>query len=189
MSEETSNENPEQDPTKDSQVSEINEKSNSEPTGPEAEMAELKTQLEKAQNDYLYLRAEFENYKKQMIKERSDYLKYGSERLVVGFLDVLDNFDRALTIDLDPAKPENIESYKQGMEMTAKEFKSTLKKFSVEEVECKGQPFDPNLHEALGAEETDQIPAGHISQVFKAAYKLHERVIRPAQVIVAKEKG
>ena len=69
------------------------------------------------------------------------------------------------------------------------EFKSTLKKFSVEEVECKGQPFDPNLHEALGAEETDQIPAGHISQVFKAAYKLHERVIRPAQVIVAKEKG
>ena len=135
MSEETSNENPEQDPTKDSQVSEINEKSNSEPTGPEAEMAELKTQLEKAQNDYLYLRAEFENYKKQMIKERSDYLKYGSERLVVGFLDVLDNFDRALTIDLDPAKPENIESYKQGMEMTAKEFKSTLKKFSVEEVE------------------------------------------------------
>lgn len=154
----------------------------------ENQLDEIQQQLEKAQSSYLYLRADFENYKKQMIKERSDYLKYGAERLVTAFLDILDNFDRALSVELDPTNKDSIESFRKGMEMTASEFKSTLKKFSVEEVECKGQPFDPNLHEALGSEETDQIPAGHISQVFKAAYKLHDRVIRPAQVIVAKAK-
>lgn len=185
MSEETQNSanNEENDSAKDSQ-----EQDNVTPIEKEvSEIDQLKADLAKAQSDFLYLRAEFENYKKQMIKDRSEYLKYGSERMIVAFLDIIDNFDRALEVELNPEKPENIESYKKGMEMTAGEFKAALKKFNVEEIPCKGEAFDPNLHEALGNQETADVPAGHISQVFKAAYKLHERVIRPAQVIVAKE--
>jgi molecular chaperone GrpE len=145
--------------------------------------------LERSKSDFLYLRAEFENYKKQALKERSEYLKYGSERIIVALLDVVDNFSRALATQLDPANPKSIDGFRHGMELTANEFKATFRRFNVEPVECLGKPFDPHLHEALGSEETDSTPPGHITQVFRPAYKLHDRVIRPAQVIVAKEKS
>ncbi|MEQ1878161.1 MAG: nucleotide exchange factor GrpE [Bdellovibrionia bacterium] len=154
-----------------------------------ASAQKLLTDLEKSRSDFLYLRAEFENYKKQVLKERSEYLKYGSERVIAALLDVLDNFSRALAMELDPGNKKNIELFKQGLELTASEFKATLKRFGVEPLECMGKPFDPHLHEALGSEESDQVKPGHISQVFRPAYKLHDRVIRPAQVIVAKEKS
>jgi molecular chaperone GrpE len=146
-------------------------------------------QLEKVKSEYLYMRAEFENYKKQQIKERSDYMKYGSERLILELLDVLDNFDRALKLELSGDKPETVESFRKGMELTASEFKSVLKKFGVEQLESKGLPFDPNFHEALGSEETDAVKPGYITNVFRSGYKLHDRMIRPGQVIVAREKS
>lgn len=146
-------------------------------------LAELQQQVEKWKNDYLYLRAEFETYKRNAIKERSEISKYGSERLVSDILTVADNFDRALATKLTP---ETIEVYSQGVKMTASELKSVLSKFGVNEIKCEGLAFDPNLHEALGAEESDTVAEGHILRVFRSAYKLHDRVIRPAQVIVAK---
>ena len=151
--------------------------------------SELQEQLAKAKNDYLYLMADFENYKKHMIKERSDYMKYGSERLIVELLDVLDNFNRALEMEVDAGQNESFDSFRKGIELTASEFRSTLKKFGVEELKCQGEPFDPTFHEALGSEETDAVKPGHIANVFKNAYKLHDRIVRPAQVIVAKEKS
>ena len=154
-----------------------------------ANAQKLLTDLEKSRSDFLYLRAEFENYKKQVLKERSEYVKYGSERIIVALLDVLDNFSRALVMELDPGNKKNVELFKQGLEMTANEFKATLKRFGVESLDCLGKPVDPHLHEALGSEETDQEKPGHITKVFRPAYKLHDRVIRPAQVIVAKEKS
>ncbi|MEY4617451.1 MAG: nucleotide exchange factor GrpE [Pseudomonadota bacterium] len=146
---------------------------------------QLQKDVEKWKNDYLYLRAEFETYKRNAIKERADITKYGSERLVNEILAVVDNFDRALNIK---ATPENIDVYSQGVKMSAAELKSVLTRFGVTEVKCEGIPFDPTLHEALGAEETDGVAEGHISKVFRSAYKLHDRLIRPAQVIVAKAK-
>ncbi len=146
-------------------------------------LTEALAQAEKFKNDFLYLRAEFENYKKGAIKERSDLVKYGSERLVVEILNAIDNFDRALE---HPVTSDNYANFVKGMEMTRKELKSALSKFSVAEVPCEGAAFDPMTHEALGAEESAQIKPGHILRVFKKAYKLHDRMVRPAQVIVAK---
>lgn len=137
-------------------------------------------------NDYLYLRAEFENYKKQMIKERSDLVKYGSERLLLALLDVLDIFDRALSSEI---KPENVNGFVDGIRLTAEELRSVLSRFGVSGHDPVGEPFDPLMHEALSTEETDRYPPGHITQVFRRAYRLHDRVIRPAQVVVAKELG
>ena len=139
---------------------------------------------ETIKDEYLYLRAEFENFKRQAIKERSDLVKFGNERLIVELLNVLDIFDSALQTDITP---ESIESFKKGMEMTASELRSLLGRYGVTCIDPSGQPFDPSLHEALSSEPTASVEPGHISQVFKKAYKLHDRVIRPAQVVVAKE--
>lgn len=144
----------------------------------------LRAELEKCKNDFLYLRADFDNYRKGVIKERSDLVKYGSERVFVELLDVLDNFERAISVELTP---ETIENYKKGIALTANELKKVLSKFGVVEQPSAGCPFDPTLHEALSSEETTEVPAGHIVRVFKKAYKLHDRVIRPAQVVVARE--
>lgn len=151
-----------------------------------AEVDELKSQLEKAKNDFLYLRAEFENYKRNAAKERSDLLKFGSERVLVDVLTVLDNFERALGVKVDP---ENIGPFVKGVEMTAQEIRNLIAKFGVVEIPSQGQPFNPNYHEALSSEETSEIPEGHVSRVFRKPYKLHDRVIRTGQVVVAKKSS
>ncbi len=149
-----------------------------------SEVEELKAQVEKYKNDYLYLRAEFENYKRNVIKERSDMMKYGSERLIVDVLGVLDNFERAL--EMKPT-PENLSNYVKGVEMTQTELRNVLQKFGVTEVPSKGEAFNPSIHEALSSEETAEFKPGYISRVFKKPYKLHDKVVRPGQVVVAKE--
>lgn len=149
------------------------------------ELLNLRTECEKHKNDYLYLRAEFENYKRNVIKERQELLRFGSERLIVEILNVLDNFERALE---NKVTPENLNTFIKGVEMTHSELKSALGKFGVTEIPSLGQPFDPNLHEALSSEGSASIKPGHISRVFKKPYKLHDKVIRPGQVIVAKEQ-
>jgi molecular chaperone GrpE len=142
-------------------------------------------ELTKAKNDYLYLRADFDNFRKSTIRERAELIKYGAERIFVELLEVLDNFERALQTELTP---ETIAVYQEGVELTRNEFKKTIEKFGVRQLECeKGAPFDPNLHEAISSEETDTVSPGHITRVYKTAYKLHDRIIRPAQVVVAKE--
>ena len=173
----------------DNKTSEKNESVNS--TGNESaadlgtsQIDELKAQVEKFKNDFLYLRAEFDNYKRNVIKERADLLKYGSERLISEILSVVDNFERALATQ---PTAENLATYAKGIEMTEKELKSALTKFGVSEVPALGLAFDPSVHEALSSEETSQYKPGYVSRVFRKPYKLHDRVIRPGQVIVAKE--
>ncbi|MBX3033618.1 MAG: nucleotide exchange factor GrpE [Bdellovibrionaceae bacterium] len=144
----------------------------------------LQEQAEKAKNDYLYLRAEMENYKRHAIKERSEILKYGCERLVRDLLGVIDNFERALAINVTA---ENFPSFKQGVDLTAAELKAVLQRHGVTEIPADGVAFDPAMHEALSSEATEQVPAGHVSRVFQKAYRLHDKLVRPAQVVVAKK--
>lgn len=149
-----------------------------------SEIEKLQEQAEKFKNDYLYLRAEFENYKRNAIKERSDLIKYGGERFIRDLLDVVDNFDRALQVNVSA---DNFATFKQGVEMTAQEFKSLLQRHSVQEVPAYGTPFDPMVHEALSSEASEQVAPGHILRVFKKPYKLHDKLIRTGQVVVAKK--
>jgi len=142
----------------------------------------LKSELQKAKNDYLYLLADFDNYRKNAIKERSDLVKYGSERFIREFLGVFDNFERALDT---PVTAENAANFREGVQMIANEIRSLLKNFSVEELPAQGLPFDPNQHEALSGEPREDVPVGHVAQVFRKAYKMHDKLIRPAQVTVA----
>ena len=152
-------------------------------------VAEAKSEAEKMKNEYLYLRAEFENFKKNAVKERSDLRKYGNERLVVDLLNVLDIFETALAPANAATTPEGVANFRKGIEMTANELKSVLNRHGVTDVASKGQPFDPAMHEALSSEETAESAPGTITQVFKKPYKLHDRVIRSGQVVVAKAKS
>ncbi|WP_347355733.1 nucleotide exchange factor GrpE [Bdellovibrio sp.] len=149
-----------------------------------SEIQKLQEQAEKFKNDFLYLRAEFENYKRNAIKERSEMTKYGGERLVRDLLEVVDNFERALSTNVTA---ENFTTFRQGVDMTAQELRSLLQRHNVTEVPAQGAPFDPAVHEALSAEATDQVAPGHVVRVFKKPYKLHDKVIRPGQVVVAKK--
>ena len=149
------------------------------------ETPDLQAELSKAKNDYLYLLAEFDNYRKNAIKERSDLTKFGSERFVREFLGVFDNIERALESELTT---ENIETFQKGLKMIAGELRSLLQKHGIEEVKAEGLPFDPNKHEALTSEPREDMPPGHVAKVFKKAYKMHDRLIRPAQVTVSSTK-
>ncbi len=144
-----------------------------------SETEKLKAELEKAKRDHLYLAADFENYKKNAIKERSELLKFGSERIVRDLLSVVDNFERALE------NSENPEKFREGVDLINQELKSMLQRFGVTEAPAHGLRFDPLMHEALSSEPTESVPAGHVSRVFKKAYKLHDKLVRPAQVVVA----
>jgi molecular chaperone GrpE len=136
----------------------------------------------KWKNEFLYLKAEFENYKRNNIKERSDLLKFGAERVARDILEVMDNFERALQTKLTP---ETAQNFKVGVEMTAKELKDVLTKHGISEIPSEGQAFNPSHHEAISSEPTTTVPVGHIARVFKKPYKLHDKVIRMGQVIVA----
>jgi molecular chaperone GrpE len=149
-----------------------------------SELEALKAQVEKFKNDYLYLRAEFDNYRRNMIKERSDLVKYGAERILVDILGIMDNFERAME---NRPTPESLNNFVKGIEMTQSEFRSALQKHGVSEVPSLGVAFDPMVHEALSSEETVDYKPGHIARVFKKPYKLHDKVIRPGQVVVARE--
>ncbi len=143
-------------------------------------------ELEKAKNDYLYLRAEFDNFRKNTIKERSDLIKYGAERFVTQILDVVDSFDLALKLEVTK---DNFMDFKKGIEMTSQVFKSSLSSMGLTEIDPTGLAFDPSQHMALSSEETDEMGEGHVLRVFKKLIKLHDKVIRPAQVVVAKARS
>ncbi len=142
-------------------------------------------ELMKFKNDYLYLAAEFENYKKNSIKERSDLRRFGAERLAVDILEVVDIFEKALATEVTA---ENFDSFRKGIELTATQLKVALSKNGIEEIPALGKAFDPAVFEALSSEVSADLPPGHISRVFRKPYKLHDRVIRHGQVIVAKDK-
>ncbi len=153
-------------------------------TASQEESPSLEEQIEKSKQDYLYLAADFENFRKNAIKERSELIKYGNERLLRELLEVVDNFERALESDTSSA---TLDSFKSGVEMIFKDLNQLLQRFGVREVESQGKRFDPNVHEALSSEPTNEVPVGHITQVFKKAYKFNDRLLRPAQVVVATE--
>lgn len=169
-------------------MSEENNSQNTPPNNSEraegSDIQQLQEAAEKYKNDFLYLRAEFENYKRNAIKERSELMKYAGERFIRDLLEVVDNFERALQTQVTA---DNVTTFRQGVEMTAQELRSLLQKHSVTEVPSQGAAFDPNIHEALGAEPSDQVAPGHILRVFKKPYKYHDKVLRAGQVVVAKK--
>jgi len=162
----------------------VKKNASNEESKPEAKEPSTQEVIDKLKNDYLYLRAEFDNYRRHVVKERSDLQKYASEKVLHDLLGIIDNFDMALSFKLTQ---ENMANYTKGVEMISKELRALLNKNGVVEMKSDGEPFDPNLHEALTNETSAEIPPGHVLRTFKKGYRLHEKLIRPAQVVVSKK--
>ena len=143
----------------------------------------LEEQLEKSKQDYLYLYADFENYKKKALQERSQLVKYANEYVLRDLLHILDNFKLAVSMDVNA---DNLKSYVDGVNMIAHELSQMMERYGVTPVKSDGE-FDPNIHEAVSTEESDDKSPGEIITVFKEGYKLHDRLLRPAQVVIAAE--
>ena len=143
-----------------------------------------KADLEKAKSEYLYLKAEFDTYRRNSIRERSELIKYSGEKVLTDLLSIYDNFERALQTE---SKDSNFESFRQGVRLIGEELKSFFSKNGVVEIPSEGVPFDPNIHEALSAEPTKEVAPGHITRVFRKAFKYHDKLLRTGQVVVAQE--
>ncbi len=146
--------------------------------------AEAQAKLEELTNDYKRLAADFANYRKRSEAERLDFAKFAKADLIAKLLDVLDGYDRALATVPDELKGQ---PWVEGMWLVERKLRSILDAEGLEPIDSLGKPFDPYLHEAVAYVESDQ-PEGTVIQEHHKAYRLHDRVIRPALVTVAKKK-
>ena len=143
-----------------------------------------KTQeVERLQDRVLRLHAEFENYKKRMAREKAEFLKFAHEGLILDFLPVLDNLDRAVGV----ARAEvGSTPLLEGLEMIGRLFRSALEKAGVTEMKTMGQPFDPAYHQAVAQVETSQGEANLVVEEIQKGYLIEGRVLRPAMVKVSR---
>ena len=152
--------------------------SGKEETGEEKE--EVKEEGKEESDDLRYLRlmADFQNYKKRVEKEKKDLYAYANENIMSDLLTVMDNFERALEHDAD-------DNFKEGIEMIFKQLQDALEKSGLAEIPALGEDFDPNVHNAVMAEETEDYESGKVSGVMQKGYTLNGKVIRPSMVKVA----
>ncbi len=149
---------------------------------PEDKIAELEAQLAEAQAAVLYAKAEGENIRRRAFDDVDKARKFALERFSGELLAVKDSLDGALAVE-----NATVESYKNGVELTAKQLMSVFEKFNIAEVNPLNEKFDPNKHQAIGAIEADGEPNTVLS-VLQKGYTLNERVLRPALVMVSKAK-
>jgi molecular chaperone GrpE len=127
--------------------------------------------------------ADLENYRKRAQKEKEDVQKFGVEKLLKDLLPVVDNLDRALDA---ASKSPDFDSFQKGVAMTRKSFEDSLSRHGVKGFSARGQPFDPRLHEAIQQVESTEVPAGHVVYEVTRGFHLHDRLVRPAMVVVAR---
>lgn len=136
---------------------------------------------------FLYIAAEMENYKRRVEREKSQFIKYGNENILRDLIEVVDNFDR--TVDaLKADEDEKMKNVVTGIDMINKQFMDALKKHGLTEVETNGKEFDPNFHEAIAQDDKEGAKPMEILAVHQKGYTLNERLVRPARVVVQKEK-
>ena len=150
------------------------------------ELSSVKQQLEETlsqtaefKDGWQRARAEFDNYRKRIERENSLVYQNAVGNVVKRYLPVMDDLERALQ-----NRPENL-AWVDGIELIYRKLQSILDSEGIKRIEAEGQAFDPNFHEAIGQENTQDVPSGCVSEVIQNGYILGEKVIRPALVRVA----
>ena len=147
------------------------------------QLIEKDRSIEEQKNKYLRALADLDNYKKRVSLEKDELIKYSNELLIKELLPALDGFAKAL----DFAKKTDSEDLMKGIALIKKQVEDALTKFGVKEILSVGKPFDPNLHEAILMKESEK-ETGIILEEMQKGYTMHERLLRPAMVIVSKSK-
>ena len=162
-----------------------------------AQIEELKARAAKADENWdrlLRTTADFENFKKRAARERVEIAQSTAAVLIQKLLPVLDHFEMAQAAAQNAQAPPGGDaitgqgaSLQAGVAMIQQQLKAALTEAGVEEIDAAGKPFDPAIHEAVSQWETAEMPEGHVFQQLRKGYKLKERMLRPATVIVAKK--
>jgi len=154
-----------------------------------AELEALRTKAAKADEHWdrlLRTQADLENYRKRAVRERQDAIQSAQATLLGRILPALDSFEMAMAATR-AGEGQNLESLRMGLDLAYGQLKMALSEAGLEEIEAAEQVFDPNVHEALSQQESAAVPEGHVLQQVRKGYRLKERLIRPASVIVAKK--
>ena len=128
--------------------------------------------------------ADFENFKKRAARERQDAINYANETLLQKLIPILDSLDLA-EVATQNSQADSTRSLQAGLAMTAQQLKRALLETGLEEIDARGKPFDPRVHEAVSQQESVEIPEGNVVQQLRKGYQLRGRLLRPAAVIVA----
>ena len=150
-----------------------------------AKIEQLEAEAEESRNRYLRLAADFDNYKKRVRQEQSDLTRNASVDLIAKLLPVVDNFHRML----ESAPEAGDDAWIRGVKLTLQQLEELLAGQGLVPIDAVGQPFDPNLHEAIGHEESDDHPEDTVVTEVRRGYRIHDRVVRPALVRVARPVG
>lgn len=146
------------------------------------EIEALVAQAAKAQENWARTQADFDNFRKRTARERQELIKSANERLLQDLLAPLDHFEMGLQ---SAQKTSQDDPLRQGMEMVLAQFQQFLSSQGVTEIQALGQPFDPALHEAVAHQESPE-PEGQVTQQLRKGYRLNDKLLRPASVIVSK---
>jgi len=153
-------------------------------------LEDVQSKLDAREKDYkeaydrlLRVTAEFENYKKRLSREMEDFRKYANQSLLKEMLSVVDHIELAIQAAGVPSPAGT--SMVEGLNLTLKEFLRILDKFKVKPIEAVGQPFNPQMHEAIMQEATDRLPENTVVREMQKGYTISDRLLRPALVVVA----
>lgn len=148
----------------------------------EAELIQARAKADEHYDHLLRMQADFDNYRKRTQKEKTDIIKYASERVVGELLPVLDNFERAVSAaQINP----DFAAFSQGVGMILRQLQTALSKEGLKAIEALGQPFDPNLHDAVLRVESEEHPENTVVDELQKGYYLKEKVLRPSMVKVS----
>src|SRR5260221_158956 len=154
------------------------------------QLAELQARAAKADEHWdrlLRTTADFDNFKKRAARERTEAAQFANASLLQKLIPILDNFEMAQTAaQAAQVTPDGIASLQSGIAMIQQQLKVALAESGLEEVDATGKPFDPAFHEAVSQQETADLPEGQVAQQLRKGYKVRDRLLRPATVIVAK---
>jgi molecular chaperone GrpE len=154
---------------------------------PESELLqkieEFREKADENYDQYVRAQAEIENIIKRNKKEKEDWIKYSTETLIKDLLPVIDNLEKAIS---HSNNEDSLQALREGVELTLKGLKNTLSRSGLEEIVSLGKPFDPNYHHAISEQEDENSEPGAVINEFQKGYNLHQRLIRPAMVIISK---
>jgi molecular chaperone GrpE len=148
-------------------------------------MTQLQGDVEKFRDLAMRAAADLDNYRKRAAREKEDAIQYANVRLLERLLPVIDHFELGLA---EARKAGEGSALLSGMEMVFKQLQDFLAEQGVQTIDAVGQTFDPHQHDALAQEESADIPEGKITKQLRKGYKLKERLLRPANVVVSKGK-
>ena len=149
------------------------------------ETAALKAALADANDRNLRLMAEFDNYRRRTAKEQLELIETANGKLLEKLSEVQDNFERAFASE---NKAQDLEAFEKGMQMIYNQFAKILTDAGLEQIDPTGAEFDPNMHEALMQQPSETVPEGHVVTVFQKGYKLKNKILKTAKVIVSSGK-